>query len=190
MVRSIVLGAIIGGIIAFVWEGISWMALPWHCKSFKKIRNEEFVGWVVKENARKDGIYIIPNMSCDRDEAGTAKWKAAAERGPYIFASVATKGITTNMTGSLVTAFVMNVALAGLITFLVCQAVGLAYWGKVGLVTIIGLIAGVAGNIPMWNWFAFPANFTLINLADTIITWFFAGLGIAFFVGNRKRARR
>ena len=187
MVRSVALGAIIGGIIAFAWGAISWTVLPWHCKTFKKIRNEEFVGWVVKENARKSGIYIIPGLSCGKDGAAKEKWASAAERGPYIFASVIPKGINPSMGGNLITSAITQIVLAGLVSFLLFHTAGLTYFGKVGLVTITGLFAGILGFIPMWNWFGFPTAFTAINLADSIITWFLAGLGIAAVISSSKK---
>lgn len=176
--RSLIIGALLGAVIAFVWQGISWMALPWHCKSMKKIRNEEFVGWVLKENARKDGVYVIPHFDCDGDEQ-SASWKESAEQGPYVFASIRTKGISGSMLGNSVTSFVMFLILSGIATALLMRTGGLSYAGRVLFVFGIGTISAIVATIPMWNWFAFPMSYTLINLGDTLITWLLVGLGIA-----------
>ena len=38
-------------------------------------------------------------------------------------------------------------------------------------VAVIGLIAGIAVLVPYWNWYGFPANFTVASLADQLIAF-------------------
>jgi len=52
---------------------------------------------------------------------------------------------------------------------------------------LLGLLPFFAVNFPYWNWYGFPANFTLAQLADKLITYLVAGLVLA---ANWKPATR
>jgi hypothetical protein len=49
--RSIVLGAVLGGVTVFVWSAVSWMLLPWHESSMKSFADEAAVAQVILDNA-------------------------------------------------------------------------------------------------------------------------------------------
>ncbi len=40
MLKSLVLGAILGGLTAFIWSFISWSVLPWHEKQLRSFQND------------------------------------------------------------------------------------------------------------------------------------------------------
>ena len=49
-----------GGLIAFIWSSISWMAIPWHQPTMNIFEDEESVGRVIKAAAPEAGIYTYP----------------------------------------------------------------------------------------------------------------------------------
>jgi hypothetical protein len=46
----------------------------------------------------------------------------------------------------------------------------------------IGLVIGLAGNLPHCNWFGLPALYTVLQIMDSVIMWFLAGLVLARLV--------
>ena len=63
------------------------------------------------------------------------------------------------------------------------QAHGLTcYVGRVGFVLLLGLLPFFTLSFPYWNWYGFPTNFTLAQLADKLITYLVAGLVLAALV--------
>ena len=43
MMRRLVLGTILGGLVAFVWSSVSWEILGWHEKTMVTFQNEDDV---------------------------------------------------------------------------------------------------------------------------------------------------
>jgi hypothetical protein len=41
MARSLLLGAVLGGLTAFVWSFISYGVLPWHLNQYHSFQNED-----------------------------------------------------------------------------------------------------------------------------------------------------
>ena len=84
-------------------------------------------------------------------------------------------------TGQLVTEFITNVVSSLIAAFLVSQTLGsLAPFGKRMLfLTAIGLSAGIAVNVPHWNWYGFPTAFTLAEIFEHIVGFGLVGAVVA-----------
>lgn len=46
----------------------------------------------------------------------------------------------------------------------------------IGLYSLLGIFAGLAVHLPMWNWFGFPLNYTALNILDIAIGWTLVGV--------------
>lgn len=57
---------------------------------------------------------------------------------------------------------------------------------RVAIAAALGLFAWLAVNVPYWNWYLFPLEFTLGAALDQVIGWTVAGLGMAWWLGRRK----
>ncbi|CCB88600.1 hypothetical protein [Simkania negevensis] len=188
----IIFGGILGGIIAFVWSFVSWMVLPWHEWTLQSFSNEEFVSWVIKENVKKDGVYIIPHKGSSKTALTPSELKdkvdpdkSKTKEGPFIYAQIKRKGIDYTSPKQYIISFLTQFVGASLISFLLLKAAESSYMGRLLFVTTMGLIIGVLGSIPNWNWFGGGNLFLLISVADLVITWFLAGLLMAAVVKQK-----
>ncbi|MFZ0565304.1 MAG: hypothetical protein WAM28_03880 [Chlamydiales bacterium] len=180
MGRALTKGALLGGIILFIWMMISWMVLPWHCTVMRTFKNEEIVAQTILDNTESDGVYILPNLYEKKitDEERTALMK----KGPVMFASVQRYGFDVDSIAPYVSALIIQIIGAFLVTFLLLQTSGLGYLRKVLFITVIGLTLGVLGELPKWNWWGFSIGYVGVEMLDFLIGWFLAGLVIALFV--------
>ena len=86
MCKSIVKGAIFGGIILFVWYMISWMALPWHKSTMNVFKNSSEVEAFMMKETPKSGIYVLP---CHEGKKGDTAKKSS----PSLFVSMNKEGV-------------------------------------------------------------------------------------------------
>jgi len=186
---KVIFGGIVGGIIAFVWGFVSWGVLPWHDLAINKFRNQEFVTWVIKENVTVDGVYVAPfalsdqvNLTPGEIKQEAEQQKAAMKTGPFVYAQVKTGGINPSSPLLYFYSFLTQFAGAVLISLLLMKVVDTSYGGRLFFVTMIGLLIGILGFIPNWNWFGAGYRFTLIMMADVLIQWFLVGLFLAGFM--------
>jgi methylmalonyl-CoA mutase N-terminal domain/subunit len=103
---------------------------------------------------------------------------------PQIFAAIHLESMPTNMTSAIITGLITQILTAFLVTWLLCKTKGLTYWGRVRFTLVFALAAAILSEIPYWNWFGFSLSFTLVQIADVIIAWFFAALAMAKVVEN------
>ncbi|MCB1107270.1 MAG: hypothetical protein KDK76_04155 [Chlamydiia bacterium] len=191
MIKNI-FGAFIAAAIAFAWSFISWAVLPWHDYSMNKFSNQEFVSWVIKENAPKSGVYVAPyykpsdDLSPDEVIHSIEAQKEAMVKGPFVYTQVRLKGMDPTSPYPYIYSFLTQFIGAFFICLLLKRASDIGYGGRLFFVTLVGLVVGVLGFVPDWTWFGAGWKFTLIMIADIAATWFLAGLFLAAFIKPRS----
>ena len=184
MLRSLVLGSILGGLVAFVWSSVSWELLGWHEKTLVSFQNDDEVSALIASHAPKDGTYILPGMpptegmTAEQQKAAKAALMERMQKGPIMIAAVRRGGFGSFARGLIIQVLSLMVA-AFLLTWLLLQTSGLSYRKRVMFIAIAGLAASVIVDVPNWNWWGFSGVYTAVNLIDVTITWLLAGLVIA-----------
>jgi lipoprotein signal peptidase len=72
---------------------------------------------------------------------------------------------------------------------LLLQTTGLSYARRVAFLAVIGLAASVIVDLPNWNWWGFSGAYTVVNVADSMLTWLVAGLVISKVVKPANAAQ-
>ncbi|HZS11157.1 MAG TPA: hypothetical protein VFA38_02835 [Nitrospirales bacterium] len=170
MLTTLLLGGVLGAVIVFVWNAISWMLLPWHQWTFSKFKDEETVGRVIAANVDRDGLYLGPCPS---------KTGEPPKAGPRIFSTIRLGGME-GMGGYLIGSFLIGLLGALFIMgLLLHHTPGNSYAHRVGFVMVVALTGGILSHLPHWNWWGFPASYTAVAIADLVIGWGLAGLAMA-----------
>ena len=184
MLKSLLLGALLGGLTAFVWSFISYGVLLWHLNQYHSFQNEDDVSALVSSHAPKSGIYLLP-LGPSQQGLNSEQKKAAVEirtqkmqKGPLMFAAIRLAGFGS-FPRVLLIQLLYQMFAALLLTWMLLQTTGLSYARRVAFLAIAGLAASVIADLPYWNWYSFPAAYTFINLIDYTLTWLLAGLVIA-----------
>ena len=58
--KVLIKGALIGGLVAFIWTNVSWMVLPWHMATISGLSNEAPIAEFLKTYVTEIGLYILP----------------------------------------------------------------------------------------------------------------------------------
>jgi hypothetical protein len=184
MIRSLVLGTILGGLVAFLWSGISWEAIGWHEKTLLTFQNEDEVAVAIASHITQSGTYLLPGgppqegMTSEQKKAAQEVLMQKMQKGPVMFAAIRRGGFGSYGRGLAAQALI-QMAAAFLLTWLLLQTSGLSYTRRVAFLAVVGLAASVIADLPNWNWWGFSSAYTAVNLADYTLTWLLAGLVIA-----------
>jgi len=184
MLKPLLVGAILGGITAFLWSFISWSVLPWHLKQLRSFQNEDEVTAVISSHAPQSGNYLLPTgppqegLTADQKKAADEIRMQKMARGPLVFATIRKEGFGS-FPKVLLTQLFCQIFAALLLTWMLLQTTGLSYARSVAFLAVAGLAASVIADLPNWNWWAFSGAYTAVNLIDYTLTWLLAGLAIA-----------
>jgi hypothetical protein len=170
--------------MAVVWSSVSWELIGWHEKTMVAFHNEDEVSAVIASHAGQDGTYILPSMpptvglTPEQKKNVIAAVMQKMQAGPIMVAAVRRGGFGSYSRG-LIIQLLSLMAAAFLLTWLLLQTTGLSYARRVAFLAVVGLAASVIVDLPNWNWWGFSGPYTAVNLADSTLTWLFAGLVIA-----------
>jgi len=163
---TLIKGAVLGGLATFVWIAISWMALPFHESTLQKFTNEDALLPAVTAGAPRGGMYLLPSA----EEKMT--------QGPAVLAATRV-GPMGSMGVYMRRGLLIQMVAAGIGTWLLLQMKPAAYGARVAFLAAVGLVVGVAGHLPEWNWWHFSASYVLLEMTDLVVSWVLAGLIIA-----------
>ena len=179
--KQLVLGTLLGGIIVFAWGAVSWMVLPWHASTMRAFTSEQAVASAIRANAPLAGVYLLPNAHAQGKSSRETE-RAAHERmkhGPVMLAVIRPSGADPDAGSLYLKGLLVEMAGALMMSLILLSLPGLRYSHRVRIVTLVALAAGVLCRVSDWHWWGFSTNYTLTNIADTVIGWFLASLVIA-----------
>jgi hypothetical protein len=185
MVKRIILGGILGGILIFNWGYVAHMVLPFGHMGVHVLPDEATVVGPIRSTVKDPGFYVFPgmDMSGKASESEQKAWEEKAKQGPVGVLIVQPQGGDGVTPRRLLTELGTNTVSALLAALLLAQVRGtVGYWRRVGLVTLLGIFALVTVIVPYWNWYSFPADFVASEAIEHIVGWFLAGLVLAAIV--------
>jgi hypothetical protein len=193
MAKRIVLAGVLGGIAMFIWASVAHMVLPLGYTGIREIPKEAPVLAAMQASmGATAGMYIFPGLGVGPNPT-TAERNAAMKdyepklaanpSGVVIYHPPGAKGMSGSKLGVEFLTEFLEVLLA---VFLLAQTRLVSYGARVGFMVLIGVVAGLATNIPYWNWYGFPGNYTAAYLTTQIIGYLAAGLVAAAVLKSRE----
>jgi hypothetical protein len=190
------LAALLGGIAMFIWTSIAHMALPLGEAGIREIPNEAAVLSAMQSNiGEQPGLYLFPGFglgpnptSEQRHEAMKHMSENLARHPSGLLMYYPTGSRPLMMARWLSVEFATELAEAFLVVFLLAQTRLTSFGARVGFVTLAGVLAAIATNVSYWNWYGFPAVFTVSYMFIQIVGFFCIGIVAAFVLKNQKTA--
>jgi hypothetical protein len=191
MTKRVLLGALVGGIVVFIVGSLLHTVLGLGEVGVKAIPQEDALLSAMRAAVHESGFYYFPapNMTPGRSkeqvQADNAAYAAKFAQGPSgILVYTTGSGVALNYGKLLGGEFAIDVVSAFFLACILAMGAGgrSSYWKRVFAVTFAGLFAGFFLGLEYWNWYNFPANYTVAYVATVLIDWFFAGLAMAAVV--------
>jgi hypothetical protein len=179
----IILAAVAGGAVMFFWSAFAHMVLPLGEVGFHSMPNEAAIMGPMKAGISEPGIYFSPAMENmhNATEAEQAAWEARYKAGPRAVVVYQPGGADPMGAGMLGTELLSNI-LAALAGALIMAWVARGFWDCMITAGLIGLAGWLSILVSMWNWYGFPANYTIAQGVEQVIGWLLAGVVIAFIL--------
>lgn len=189
MVR-IVLAAIVGGLLMFVWGAFAHIALPFERAALKPVPNEAAFLTTLANDVPEAGMYAFPWI--DQADASLPDqqqaWQQKLGSGPSGLLVYRPHGGEAMSPRQLATEFASNVLAALFGALLLIQLPG-GVVRRVLSMAAIGLAAWLSVSVSQWNWYGFSTPFLIGDLVDQFGGWLLAGIGMAMLIRPRRRAR-
>lgn len=189
----IVIAGIIGGIVLFIWSALAHTALPIGEMGFKlPVEQRSALSILARTATSGPGVYTYPSTAPEtmNDADAMSAFRQKYAGSPYAFVVYQPGGnpALTSMTPNLVKQFLF-VTLAALLMAWVLSQLSAGFGRRVVVAGSLGLFAWLIVNVPYWNWFVFPLQFTIGAVIEQVVGWLLGGAAIAWWLGRGERAR-
>lgn len=180
--KRILIAALVGGIVVFVWSSIAHILLPLGEMGLSTIPNEGPVLEALRSSIQKDGLYFFPGMEMGKKPTPEEQkaWEAKILAGPTGILVYNTKGeaMSPRQLGG---EFLSNVLAAAVAAF-IASLLAAAYARRVLAIALLGLFGWLSLLVSYWLWYGFPSSYILGEGITEVVGWFLAGLAIAKIV--------
>lgn len=172
--KRLLIGALVGGIILFIWQFISWAAINFHRDMQKHTPNQDKILEFLNENL-EEGYYFLPMAAPGEDEQKVMQ-NAMGKPWAQVYFH---KEMTNNMAASMSRGIVIDFLTVLLVCWILIK-LNLPDFKDIFLSCIaIGLIGYF--SIPYLNsiWFETP---TIPYLIDATAGWGLVGLWLGWWL--------
>ena len=193
MAKRVVLAGLAGGAAMFIWMSLAHVVLPLGETGVQEIPSEPDVLAAMHASlGEKSGLYLFPatgaplNATSQEKNAAMQHYDerlAANPSGLLVYHPPGATGLTARQ---LATEFLTELLEAFLAVFLLAQTRIGSFSGRLGFVTIAGVLASLPTNVSYWNWYGFPSNYTVVYMLTQIVG--FVCVGIVAAAMMRKTA--
>lgn len=185
--KRILLAALLGGLVVFVWSFISHMVFNIEGSAVRTLPNEEATLEALRGSIPEAGFYIFPLMgdpsTATKEEE--ARWMEKYRTGPAGVLVYRPLGGEFSFSRLLVVELLSNILAALIAALLLARMVG-SYLQRVLILAALGIFAWLSISISYWNWYGFPGSFTFSEGLDQLLGWLVAGLVIAKIVPSPR----
>lgn len=180
--KKLLIGAIVGGILVFLWQTLSWTILNLHASEYKQAPDQDNVISYLSGQFNETGQYMIPRANDNASAKEMEEMQKSMEGKPWAVVSYH-KSYEVNMVTNIVRGFLVSIIAAFFVCWVLIKQTNTSF-----LTTLISsILIGMAGYlfIPYSAniWFQNPGAMT--NMIDTLISWGLCGLWLGWWL-NRK----
>jgi hypothetical protein len=188
------LAAILGGIAMFIWSFIAHDLLPLGEIGMREFQDETAMLDALKTNlGDARGLYHFPGHTAGPNSTRQEKndaMKRAIEKAASGPSGMLLYHPTREFSfGKLLgIEFATELLEAIFVVFLLTQTRIESFGGRVGFVFVAGILAAITTNIPYWNWYGFPSDYTAAYMSIEIIGFLCVGVVAALLLKTRSPA--
>jgi len=192
MNTRVLLAGLLSGIAMFLWSFVAHDLLPLGEIGVSQLENEDAVLDALKTNiGAAPGFYYFPGHHAGAN--ATAQQRSEAIKRAMEKAATGPSGILVYHPSRefafaklLGVEFGTEVLEGILVVFLLSQTRIASFAGRVGFVLVVGILAAISTNVPYWNWYGFPSNYTAAYMFIQIVAFFCAGVVAALVLAKQR----
>lgn len=177
-----IIGSLIGAIIVFGWQGLSWMVIGIHDKQMKYTAAQGEIMNVLNSRITEDGLYALPSAATKKEQKDMMKDMEGKPWASIIYHKEYHSAVTMRM----IRAFLVDLFLVVSLLYIFSRGGAIPIARRIfsGAVAF-GLAIFLAGQYMGHVWFDLPWHMIKGDLIDNLASWGLCGIWLGWWL-NRK----
>lgn len=182
--KKTIIGSLVGGIILFMWQFLSWTALDLHRPAQEYTAKQDSILNFLSTNLEKEGGYYLPGAPKGTSFEEMEKLTNSAIGKPWATIQYHSK-LEYNMGANMARAFAVNILLAWLVCWILGKFAHNNFTTTLTTCLLVGFIVYLNSAYTSHVWYKlFDIRAFLI---DAIAMWGITGIWLGWWL-NRKQA--
>ena len=175
--KKVLIGGLVGTIILFIWQFLSWSLLNIHYPEMQYTENQDKILPVLTENL-EEGSYFLPTAPPGTSMEDMEKLQSAVIGKPWAIISYR-ESFEMDMASNMIRGFVIDLISVMLLIWLLMKFKEITFSSAIGASLAVGFI-GYFTIVYLENiWFE---TGTIGYLIDTVVSWGLIGVWLGFYL--------
>ena len=178
------IGSLVGAILVFLWQFLSWTILPIHSGEAKYTPAEKEILTSLSASLKEDGVYMLPTAPPGATMDEHEKIMKDMEGKPWATV-IYRSSYKMDMVLPLVRGFLIDLVLVFILIYVLTRAGTPTAMRIFAASVAVGIFTFLVGPYMMHNWFQTPTEAFTGHLIDGLVAWGLAGIWLGWWL-NRK----
>ena len=178
MNSKMLIGAVVGGLIVFIWQFLSWALINFHKGEQKYTPNQDTILQVLSTQLGEEGTYFLPNTPPGTSSEDQQKAMESQMGKPWAQISYH-KSMSTDMGMNMFRGYLTDVVAVLLLIWLLMKIPTLNMQTDVLSCIVVGVIGYLTTEYTNSIWFE---KNTLPDLLDAVVSWTLCGAWLGFWL--------
>jgi hypothetical protein len=184
--KRILIGALVGAILLFVWQSVAHMFMSHHNASMRQAPNSTAILSTLSENIKEEGQYLLPDVNHNASQEEMEATQKQMEGKPWAVITYH-KAWKSDMATPIIRQFCVNLLAVALFIWVLGRGAG--GFSNVFLKTLVlGFLIFLMAWYPQNIWMDVPWEVVQAELIDLLVSWGLCGLWLGWWL-NRKTVR-
>jgi hypothetical protein len=186
--KQFVIATLVGAVIVFALQALSWTVLPIHNDSLKYTAGQDSILGVLIRHLPEDGMYVVPFLPPEKMSDNAALEEFAQQTNGKPGAMVQYHQASEEMSPMMmVNGFLFDLLATALVVWLLGLAAPqlTSFGGRFFAVLAFSLFTILQSDLMNWNWWDTPGHYLKGMVLDHLIAWAACGLWLAWYLGRR-----
>jgi len=174
------IGALVGGLILFLWQFLSWSVLGIHSSEMAYTDKQDVILQCLNESGVEEGTYFLPNAPADMSSEERQAMYEANIGKPWAMVSYH-DSMSANMASNMIRGLVVNILAVFLLCYILIGRSDLTMQKTIISAVMVGLISYFTTSYMGSIWFETD---TIGHLIDAIVQWAACGAWLGFWLNR------
>lgn len=180
--KKLIIGALVGGIIIFIWQTLSWAILNLHGAGQRYTPKQDTILSFLNSQFSEDGSYFLPNYPPGTTHEEMEKQMEEKKGKPWAMIQYH-KALDISMGGNMARGAIVNIIMVALLCWILLK-ISPASFGNTFLACLFtGIIIFI--NAPYTSHIWYKTADIWAHLGDALIGWGLCGIWLGWWL-NKK----
>ncbi|MBS1916477.1 MAG: hypothetical protein JST87_09360 [Bacteroidetes bacterium] len=180
--KKLIIGALVGGIIIFIWQTLSWAMMNMHHASQEYTPKQDSILSYLSTQFSEDGSYLMPNYPKGESREEMEKQMQKNSGKPWVQIQYH-KALNVNMGANIGRGLVVDIIMVALVCWIFMRMPNAGFRTILLSSVLIGIIVFLNSPYTVHIWY--PKADIMAHFNDALVSWAACGIWLGWWLKKK-----